>query len=163
MHVWREDRWVLAAAALARGLHHASVMNSLPTVLFVDEDNDSLSRILLDLEPIFPTLSLRFPGALLDYVERLRPEVVAVSDQIRYRKKDARAYVAALRERFKDKAKIIVLAESCSEPERAAWRERGADDLALHPTRVRPRMDILSQKILDLALPGYSHSPEGIP
>lgn len=121
----------------------------VPTVLFVDEDESALHRLLLRIEPLYSVFSLRTPGQIFRYIERIRPEVIVLSDQLEYRKRDVRALLPLLRERFT--GKIIVLSEEGSGRDRAVWTELGADDCFIHPTRERSRIDILSRRIIDLA------------
>lgn len=121
----------------------------LPTVLFVDEDESALHRILLQIEPIYSVFSLRSASQIFRYLERVRPEVVVLSDRLEYRKGDIRSLLPILRERFA--GKIIVLSEESSDRDRALWTELGADDCFVHPTRERSRIDGLSRRIIELA------------
>ncbi len=124
-------------------------MSSIPTVLFVDEDVDALNRIFLHVEPVFLALSLRSAGPLHRYVERFQPDVVVLSDRLRFRRKDARALVDELRKRYD--GRILVLSERPDGRERELWRRLGADDCLLHPTRLRDRLESLTRGILGLA------------
>lgn len=121
----------------------------LPTVLFVDEDESALHRILLQIEPIYSVFSLRSPSQIFRYIDRVHPEVIVVSDRLEYRKRSLRELLPKLRERFR--GKIIILTEQTSERDRALWKERGADECLLHPTREQSRLDELSRRINDLA------------
>lgn len=128
-----------------------------PSVLFVDQERDDLDRILVEIEPIFYSLSLRSPAALCEYATKWHPNVIVLSDRIAFRKKKAPAFLAALREVYQ--GPILILTECLSEKETALWRERGATDCVLHPTRVRDRLEALTQRILDLTAPTYSNVP----
>lgn len=121
----------------------------LPTVLFVDEDESALHRILLQIEPIYSVFSLRSPAQIFRYIERVRPEVIVLSDRLEYRKQDVRALLTQLRERFD--GKIVILSERATEQDRILWKERGADECLLHPTREHSRLDDLSRRINELA------------
>ena len=128
-----------------------------PTVLLVDQDGDSLDRILVAIEPIFDAYSLRSPGSLLRYVQRLEPDLVVLSDRLSFRRKETPAFLAALRAEFR--GPILILTDHVSEKDRALWKERGATDCVLHPTRVADRLVSLTRKILDVTAPAYSRTP----
>lgn len=121
----------------------------LPSVLFVDEDENALHRLLLKIEPLYSVFSLRSPSQIFRYIDRVRPEVIVLSDRLEYRKRDVRALLPILRERFG--GKIIILSEAASDRDRANWSELGADDCYVHPTRERTRIDTLSRRIIELA------------
>lgn len=123
--------------------------DQLPTVLFVDEDETALHRILLKIEPLYSVFSLRSTSQLFRYLQRIEPEVVILSDKLEVRKSDLRSFLPTLRERFN--GIILVLTDDASDGGRALWKERGADDCFLHPTRERSRIDLLSRRILDFA------------
>lgn len=133
------------------------MVQDYPSVLFVDQDAEALEQILVTIEPILYSFSLRSPASLPEYVKKCEPDVVVLSDRVRFRKKEAPAFLAALRETYR--GPILVLTECASEQERAKWKERGATECVLHPTRVRHRLDQLTRKILDLASPDYSGTP----
>jgi DNA-binding response OmpR family regulator len=135
------------------------VTDPLPSVLFVDEDEDALHRLLLRIEPLYSVFSLRTPSQIFRYIDRIRPEVVVLSDRLEYRKRDIRALLPVLRERFA--GKIVILSEGSSEGDRALWTELGADGCFLHPTRERSRIDLLSRRIIDLAAEVHLRAREG--
>jgi len=133
------------------------MVQEFPTVLFVDQDEPALDGILTRIEPIFYSMSLRSPEALPDYVKKWEPDVIVLSDRIDYRKKETSAFLAELRETYR--GPILILTECASEQERARWRERGATDCLLHPTRVVDRLDDLARKILEVTSPDFSKTP----
>ena len=128
-----------------------------PSVLFVEQDREDLDRILLEIEPILYSISLRSPGAICEYAIKWRPDVIVLSDRVTFRKKRAPAFLAALREVYS--GPILILTDCLSENEVALWKERGATDCILHPTRFRDRLDHMTQRILDVTAPDYSKTP----
>jgi hypothetical protein len=121
----------------------------LPTVLFVDEDETALHRILVKIEPLYSVFSLRSTSQLFRYIQRIEPEVLVLSDKLEFRKRELRFFIPLLRQRFH--GKIVVLTDNATDGARAFWKEVGADDCCLHPTRERSRIDSLSRRIIDLA------------
>ena len=121
----------------------------MPSVLFVDQDPEALSWILQKVEPFFTAYSLHSTGPLIRYLETIKPDVIVLSDRLEYRKRDVSALLTTLRESFQ--GRIILLTECAGQTKQALWKERGADDCVLHPTRVRDRLDHLSKRIVELA------------
>ena len=125
------------------------MQNKAPIVLFADEDAQALDQILLRIEPTFTTVSLRTVAPLMGYVRRLHPDVVVLSDRLRYRRQDSRRILSRLCEEYR--GAIILLTDCLAESERLHWMERGAHDCLLHPTRTTERILRLADRIFELA------------
>jgi len=138
----------------------APMTREFPVVFFVDQDAPALNYLLAQIEPIFLSHSLRNVGQIRRYVDQMEPDILVLSDRLEYRKKDIRAILADLRAEYT--LPILMLVDSVTEQDRARWREWGATDCILHPTRLTDRIDAVTRKILDVVHPRYSSDPEGM-
>ncbi len=129
-------------------------MRSAPTLLFVDQDPQALTPLLMEIEPIYPTFSLRAVGELEAYTVGLRPGVVLLSDRLSWRRKNTVGLLAQLRTYYK--GPIFVMVDDATDAVRAHWREAGANDAVAHPGRVRDRMRLMEKEILAVAAPSYA-------
>ena len=141
-------------------LEQSAVASDYPTVLFVDDDPDALNSILVDIEPRITSYSLRTAGSMSEYIKKIRPEIVVVSDRLTHEEKGAFELVSELRTQYR--GRIVVLTECIDLEERERWQETGVDACVLHPTRLKDRLRDLSQTILNLtAGERNDHEKEG--
>ena len=125
-------------------------MPAMPKVLFVDDDADALRTLMVRMEPIFLTAQLHSVAPMQHYVEQFRPQVLVLADHVRFRRQGARELVAKVRERgFKEP--VVVLTDETRPGDEARWQEWGANAVVLHPTRIEPRIDHLTQQLAILS------------
>lgn len=118
-----------------------------PILVAADDDWEALGR-MVELMADYEVISARTWPKLRSAVERFQPDLVLMADTLRYPRMTAQKMVARLFSELR--ARIVVLSEFVSPDHVARWRERGAVDCLLHPTKVRGRMVALLERMFDL-------------
>jgi hypothetical protein len=120
-----------------------------------DDDWEALGR-MVDLMGDYEVVSIHSWPKLEDAVAKFEPELVLMADTLHYPRVSAKRMVECL---FRDyDSRIIVLSEFVSPEIAAKWRERGAVDCVLHPTKVRGRMMALLKGVFN-----FVHGEKRIP
>jgi chemotaxis response regulator CheB len=121
----------------------------LPILVAADDDWEALGR-MLEFMADYEVISVKNWPKLKDAVERFEPDLVLLADTLRSPRMTAENMVARLFTEFR--SRIVILSDSISHDQTAWWRERGAVDCLLHPTKVRGRMLTLLGKVRDLVI-----------
>jgi len=120
-----------------------------PAVLFADEDESALHRILVRIEPLIITFSLRQQRPLRAYIEQCKPEVLVFSD--RFAGGDAKLRAVLAEVKTMCTLPILILVEEVTPGVLARWQQAGATDVIIHPGRVEARIEAMLQRILAVA------------
>ncbi len=120
-----------------------------PRVLVVDEDRNALQLMFMRIEPVFTAVSLGSAQPLGRYLKEIQPDVVVLSDRLKWGHQKAAELVPRIRKECD--ARVLVLTECIPDGEAARWREWGASGTLLHPTRVETRLARFTEAVMDLA------------
>jgi DNA-binding response OmpR family regulator len=120
-----------------------------PILVAADDDWEALGRMVLMLQDC-DTIPVSTWPKLKDAVERFQPDLVLLADTIRYPRSSAERIVERLYS--EQKASVLLLSEFVTPEATATWRERGAADCMLHPTKHLMRMSRLKERIYELTV-----------
>lgn len=116
----------------------------MPILVIADDDRKALCD-LVEMLPDYHVVTAHNWSKVREYTETFEPDVVLMADTLQDPEDSFPTMVERLFRVFH--ARVIVLSDFLSPDAPAKWRERGAVDCVLHPTRSLMRLAHLKRRI----------------